>query len=571
MKEILILRLATAMLDVGHMMSVVTRGLTAARFARLRAWIRPLSAAGDAFPMDDGAGQPSLLLGSRSPGFGGAHDVGGLNELMGVKVDIADPVLQPWEQETHALLVILVGNGYLTTDELRRNIEAMDGDHYRLRSYYCKWATSMALGLLERNVLTHSDLDAELLGGFAANNSTSHEQKFVSGQRVRVKEEHKMARWRKPHLRTPGYIFGVEGVIESYEGAFADPSFRAFRSMLLNNKTGEQEERKQHLYRVEFLKRHVWPEGKALEHAYQDDDTVSVEIYEPWLVAANSDELDPVPSTWEMDPLCVIENEDIDGHQVEGIHHDHSHDHGHEHQSRAEIEQRAVDLESSLHSSQHDKGTTWQESDVMIGERLSDALIALLSRPQHEGLGDSLLSDIRTVIDANESARIRADGARLVARAWVDPEGFQKRLLKDAAAAASELGIATTNSTTHTKLKVVQSQAPTFSSKGVHNLITCTLCSCYPLSLLGLSPKWYKSRSFRARAVREPRAMLRDSFGLDLPEKEWTIKVHDSTADLRYLVLPPRPAGTAGWSEENLRSLATRDTMIGVALPRITS
>ena len=102
----------------------------------------------------------------------------------------------------------------------------------------------------------------------------------------------------------------------------------------------------------------------------------------------------------------------------------------------------------------------------------------------------------------------------------------------------------------------------------MHNLVTCTLCSCYPLSLLGLSPKWYKSRSFRARAVREPRAMLRDSFGLDLPANEWKIRVHDSTADLRFLVLPPRPVGTEGWSEERLRSLVTRDSMIGVALPR---
>ena len=179
-------------------------------------------------------------------------------------------------------------------------------------------------------------------------------------------------------------------------------------------------------------------------------------------------------------------------------------------------------------------------------------------------------------------------------RAWLDPGGFGRRLLEDAPAAATELGITTTNSTTHTKLKVVASAAPGEQlrpehqqhqqqeqqqehqqehqqgrvEKGVHNLVTCTLCSCYPLSLLGLSPKWYKSRAFRARAVREPRKMLADSFGLDLPADEWTIRVHDSTADLRFLVLPPRPAGTEGWSEEQLRSLVTRDSMIGVALPR---
>jgi nitrile hydratase len=97
-----------------------------------------------------------------------------------------------------------------------------------------------------------------------------------------------------------------------------------------------------------------------------------------------------------------------------------------------------------------------------------------------------------------------------------------------------------------------------------HHLIVCTLCSCYPLSLLGLSPAWYKSRAYRARAVREPRLLLADSFGLAL-DPATRITVHDSTADLRYLVLPLRPAGTAGWDEAELRPLATRDCMLGVA------
>jgi nitrile hydratase len=111
-----------------------------------------------------------------------------------------------------------------------------------------------------------------------------------------------------------------------------------------------------------------------------------------------------------------------------------------------------------------------------------------------------------------------------------------------------------------TKLVVVE------STPEIHNLIVCTLCSCYPRMLLGLPPDWYKSRAYRARAVREPREVLRE-FGTVLPD-DVTVRVHDSTADMRYLVLPLRPAGTAGWSEERLAGLVTRDSMVGVSLPK---
>ena len=123
-------------------------------------------------------------------------------------------------------------------------------------------------------------------------------------------------------------------------------------------------------------------------------------------------------------------------------------------------------------------------------------------------------------------------------------------------------GIVASNSTTNTVLTAVESTAD------VHNLIVCTLCSCYPLSILGLSPPWYKSRAYRARAVRQPRALLAEAFGVDLPENV-IVRVHDSTADLRYIVLPARPPGTEGWTEEELLSIVTRDTLIGVAVPRV--
>ena len=146
-------------------------------------------------------------------------------------------------------------------------------------------------------------------------------------------------------------------------------------------------------------------------------------------------------------------------------------------------------------------------------------------------------------------------GARVVARAWTDA-AYKKRLLENGTKACEELGLDVPG----LKLLVVE------NTPQAHNVIVCTLCSCYPRMLLGIPPDWYKSRAYRSRMVREPRQVLAE-FGLQLDEKV-QIRVHDSTADMRYLVLPMRPAGTEGWSEEQLASLVTRDSMIGVAVPK---
>jgi len=147
-------------------------------------------------------------------------------------------------------------------------------------------------------------------------------------------------------------------------------------------------------------------------------------------------------------------------------------------------------------------------------------------------------------------------GAKVVARAWVDP-AYKERLLADGSAAIEELGFGGVD------LKVVE------NTPQVHNLVTCTLCSCYPHSLIGLPPTWYKSFEYRSRAVIEPRVVLRE-FGVDVPETV-DIRVWDSSAEMRYLVLPQRPPGTEGMSENELAQLVTRDAMIGVALVQRTS
>ncbi len=151
-------------------------------------------------------------------------------------------------------------------------------------------------------------------------------------------------------------------------------------------------------------------------------------------------------------------------------------------------------------------------------------------------------------------ARSPADGARVIAHAWVDPQ-FKSRLLNDPRAALGEMGISIPEETPH--LTVVE------NTEDVHNLVVCTLCSCYPRMLLGRPPDWYKSLAYRSRAVSDPRGVMAE-FGTEL-SADMKVDVLDSTADMRYLVLPRRPAGTEGMSEDELARLVTRDSMIGVS------
>jgi nitrile hydratase subunit alpha len=198
----------------------------------------------------------------------------------------------------------------------------------------------------------------------------------------------------------------------------------------------------------------------------------------------------------------------------------------------------------------HDHGSHHHERPASPIELRARALKALL-------VEKSLVSTdaIDAVIEMYENDVGPQNGANVVARAWVDP-AYRERLLADGAAAIAELGYGGDEGNTMVVLP---------NGSGIHNAVVCTLCSCYPWPVLGLPPSWYKSAPYRARMVSEPRAVLRE-FGLELPP-EITIRVWDSTAEVRYLVLPERPDGTEGWDEEALAAIVTRDAMIGVALP----
>ncbi len=207
--------------------------------------------------------------------------------------------------------------------------------------------------------------------------------------------------------------------------------------------------------------------------------------------------------------------------------HDHHHDHDHDHAPIVE-----------------------ETGEVSEYEVLETAIRELLIEK-----GVLTAADVHAQIDFMDS-RGEALGAKVIARAWAD-EAFRARLLADARSAVGEMDIDVGQIA---ELVAVQ------NTDRLHHVVTCTLCSCYPRMVLGVPPAWYKSTAYRARVVADPRGVLAE-FGVDLPP-DTSVKVLDSTADMRYLVIPVRPAGTEGWPEADLARLVTRDSMIGTGLPR---
>jgi nitrile hydratase alpha subunit len=209
-------------------------------------------------------------------------------------------------------------------------------------------------------------------------------------------------------------------------------------------------------------------------------------------------------------------------------HHDHGHAGSHRHPHQPDIEDRPFEY--------------YQVMAEAVGELLIEK-------------GVVSAEELRRAIE-DLDGRSPALGASVVARAWIDPV-FRTRLLENANAAAGELGIDAGS----IPIRALENTAR------LHNVICCTLCSCYPRLLLGVPPDWYKSRTYRSRVVREPRAVLAE-FGTRIPD-DVEVRVHDSTADLRYMVLPVRPAGSEALSEQQLAALVTRDCMIGTAVPTL--
>ncbi|CAK0783031.1 hypothetical protein CVIRNUC_006226 [Coccomyxa viridis] len=422
-----------------------------------------------------------------------------------------------WEYQCHALCCLLVGGGHVKSGEVRRAIEYLPPAAFQRCTYYEKWANAVAVTSIERGTISQKDLD-EALGGSHA----TPEVLYKPGDYVRVKVEDSSVRYRKPHLRTPGYLFGVVGRIDApCIGYVEEPDIDAFHWV---------EGPMQPTYRITFYQKDLW-EG------YQgtDNDTLEIEIWQSWLLPSNEEE---------------FKHQQANRAKLE-ITNGHKHDHGdHVHDERMEIEQKAVDA----------------EGDDAERSRLTKALVKC-----HIDKGVIKAEDLTAMIEELESYGSRGLGARMIARAWSDPK-YKALMLKDGASAAAELGIEAdgwpanggvtepNGQLAGVLLKVVE------DTPEVYNLLVCTLCSCYPISILGMAPSWYKARSYRARSVRDPRGVLKD-FGTTVPEGV-AIQICDSNADTRFIKIPLRPAGTEGWTEDQLQALVTRDAVIGVRHPK---
>ena len=357
--------------------------------------------------------------------------------------------------KVHATLVILTQRGLMSTDELRRAMEALPG--HREMSYYHRWAAGMIAVSLERGTFTRTALDTVL----GEEERSVTEPSFRIGDKVVVRREDSRVRWRKPHIRTPGYLFGASGVIERFLGCYPNPEKEAF----ISDRSGNV----QPLYLVTFKQGDLWASSS---HNVE----VTAEIYEPWINIAEDIEYP--------DKIVKIDSISYDDDVID--HGDHVHD------TRADTEAEAVRREMLTVDP--------------LGQRMAELLIQVLK--------DVSILDTRSIMDVVEMMDSRGKmllGQKLVVRAWTDPE-FKTRLLEDGNVAAAELGIVASNANSPTKFVVVENCA------SVHHVIVCTLCSCYPSGVLGMAPAWYKSRSYRARTIREPRKVLAE-FGLSIPEE----------------------------------------------------
>lgn len=278
-------------------------------------------------------------------------------------------------------------------------------------------------------------------------------------------------------------------------------------------------------------------ESRRVQEQLDSDTYWAMPYYERWILAFSSLLIEKGAVT-EAEVLAEEQGLRDTGQDVVEAHHnqhdDHGHDHGHDHD----------------HDRDHEHHP-YQDDHDAAEERLSPLrLRGLAMRNLLLAKGVLTAAEIREEI-ARMDARSPHHGAAIVVRAWTDAD-YAQRLADDAVAAAAELGLDTAG----TRLSAL------FNTASRHHLVVCTLCSCYPRSILGRPPAWYKSRAYRARAVRDPRGILAE-FGTTLPPGV-ELRVHDSNAELRYLVVPERPAGTEGWDAVRLAALVTRDGMIGV-------
>ena len=452
----------------------------------------------EAFTHDDSKTHPSFRCLKI-----GTHDIAGEERFNGPIPDINSHDMLQWELEVHAAFRLLRSKGLMDVTQLRVGIEGMEPSAYLESSYFEKWACSITKHVLSSGLVKQANFDA----CFGVVPIESPPVLFGVGNSVTVRAEEVGLRWRKPHMRTPGYLFGATGVVTSVAGIFDDP--------MINAVLGSPSV-KMPLYRVTFKQKQIWPsyEGGA-------DDIVTVEIFQAWLVKTT----DSGEATIAPDPLPTVGEQPAikwDGDWLRV------------HKSRAQIEAKAAAAEPQPKRFQP----------------LGEALVATLC-----DAGVFSRAELATMVEFTLTRfnYDSPDARRMVARAWLDPE-YKALLLTNPIAAQKQLNVSPIEPT----LVVLENTPFT------HNVVVCTLCSCWPVALMGYPPAWYKSNEYRARTIREPRKVLKE-FGLELP-LDVTVATSDSTADLRYMVLPNPPLNSNDLSEAELAELVTPNALIGVSV-----
>lgn len=472
---------------------------------------------------------------SSSAGIVGIQDLGGvklLDEIL--PPSTREEPFQQWELEVCAVAVLLGKVGLKIVDEHRRTIETLPGASYARLRYYEKWCCASAVLCLEKGLFTEAELEAELGADEGA------EMTFEVGESVVVKSESKKIRWRKPHIRCPGYVHGKTGVVVRRQGPYEIPESLAVDQLKPKHKFA-------FLYTVRFKQVDLW------NHYSESNDTLDTDIYSHWL------------------------EKEIDG-QTPGVF-----------PGKGWGSSVGGSLGSTAYHAPH-AGYVAEKTELetaAIEREGSESPYASLHRATVrlcDAKGIFKAEDVRRAAELLDEFAYgqTMEAARLVARAWIDDD-FKTRLLafpKQAIEAdfpdihetiQKRGGIGSTR--TFSKINGGHSHGDTDlvvvpNTDSVHNVVVCTLCSCYPRALLGLPPRYYTSRSYRARVVCEPRAVLKD-FGCELPQTVTTVRVHDSTADVRFMVLPQRPSGSDSLSESELARIATRDCLVGLALPKV--
>jgi len=439
----------------------------------------------------------------------------GVQDLGGVVVEdevlpgtTGEEVFSQWELEGCAVAKLLGRRGVTVVDETRRLIESLPAMEYARLKYYEKWICGSAALCLSAGIFEDRELEREL-----GSDETPTEQTFEIGQSVIVRKETDHVRWRKPHLRTPGYVHGKRGTVVRAQGPFPAPETIAFATLRPKAAMAM-------LYTVRFKQVDLWDHYEASSV----NDTLDCDVYSYWLRSIDDDNKnnEKVGLGWTKF-----------GYGLASTHVPHNGHHLHE--SRQTAETKAVEDEAK------------HESPYAL---LLAAIVRLCVR---KGIftKDEVRSDAEN-LDAMAYGQTM-EGARVIARAWTD-ETFKTKLLVDPKAAITETfpdiaetvksrgGMGSTN-TSSTKIAVKEDRdavAQSFDfghtdlvvvadTPSIHNVVVCTLCSCYPRALLGLPPRYFTSRAYRARVVAEPRTVLED-FGCKLPASVTTVRVHDSTA-----------------------------------------